>query len=368
MSRILISGFYGFGNLGDEAILETMVRRFRRMDPTVRLTVLSNDPLKTSNEHDVECVNRKSLGGVLKAIRDCDILVSGGGSLLQDVTSGKSIYYYFFIILAGILFKRRVMIYSHGIGPINTPFNRRITGWLLNRVQAISVREANSKEDLIRMGVDPSLIKVTADPVIDLSGADMKCGKRLLEALISSEQDGMDLKPIVGLSLRTKDFRDPEKKDDLIGSLKSLSEECHLVILPFYYHEDIGISKEIKESLPQVHLVDRVLSTQETLDMMSAMDLFVGTRLHSLIIGAVAEIAVIGISYDPKIDYFLETIGLKALLTIDAFDGRIILHGIEEALMNQGEIVGRIRSGIEKQRLLLNQNDMLLQMLMKRGR
>lgn len=367
MSKILISGFYGFGNLGDEAILETMISRVRRMDSKAEITVLSNNPIKTANAFNIHCVNRKSLGGVLKAIRHCEVLISGGGSLLQDVTSGKSIYYYFFIILCGILFRKKVMLYSHGIGPINVPVNRMITKLLLNRVQCITVRESNSKQDLIDMGVKESLITVTADPVIDMRDGDPVAGRMLLENSLKPKLTFETDKPIVGLSLRTKDFKTEARKADLINAIEKMSQVYHIVLLPFYFNEDIEISRELAEDLSNVYLMDQRLTTKETLDLMSAMDLFVGTRLHSLILGAVAEIAVVGISYDPKIDYFLETIGLRALLTIDSFDSERIYEGVSEALVNKNAIINEVRKEIADQRKLLDNNDALLRALTERG-
>lgn len=107
MYNILISGYYGFDNIGDESILRTLITSLREKIPDCRLTVLSHNPASTREKYGVEAVERMSPGAILRAVRRCDMLISGGGSLLQDVTSSKSIHYYLFIIrLAKLLGKK----------------------------------------------------------------------------------------------------------------------------------------------------------------------------------------------------------------------------------------------------------------------
>lgn len=83
MKKVLISGYYGFGNFGDEAILKLLLDKLKDCD----VTVLSSDPRKTFDEYGVHTVYTFSLDHVLKEVAYCDVLISGGGSLLQNVTS-----------------------------------------------------------------------------------------------------------------------------------------------------------------------------------------------------------------------------------------------------------------------------------------
>ena len=98
MYNILISGYYGFDNIGDESILRTLVTSLRERIPDCSLTVLSHDPAATREKYGVEAVERMSPLAIARAVRRCDMLISGGGSLLQDVTSSKSLHYYLAII------------------------------------------------------------------------------------------------------------------------------------------------------------------------------------------------------------------------------------------------------------------------------
>ena len=125
MVNILISGYYGFDNIGDESILRTLVSSLREHIPDCSLTVLSHNPASTREKYGVEAVERMSPMAILRAVKKCDMLISGGGSLLQDVTSSKSLHYYLSIIRCAQFFRKKVFIYSQGIGPIDRPGNRR---------------------------------------------------------------------------------------------------------------------------------------------------------------------------------------------------------------------------------------------------
>ena len=124
MVNILISGYYGFDNIGDESILRTLVSSLREHIPDCSLTVLSHNPTSTREKYGVEAVDRMSPMAILHAVKKCDMLISGGGSLLQDVTSSKSLHYYLSIIAArNSSIKRSSSIPRHR--PIDRPGNRR---------------------------------------------------------------------------------------------------------------------------------------------------------------------------------------------------------------------------------------------------
>nr|WP_316046858.1 polysaccharide pyruvyl transferase family protein [Planococcus glaciei] len=92
--RIVLSGYYGFDNVGDEAILYAIIQSLKEYYPEIGIVVLSNKPEKTARTYGVEAVNRWNVAEVAKAIKAADGLISGGGSLLQDETGRKSIPYY----------------------------------------------------------------------------------------------------------------------------------------------------------------------------------------------------------------------------------------------------------------------------------
>ena len=87
MSNIVISGYYGFGNAGDEAMLCAIIDAIRKEEADAYITVISGNPKETSKKHNINAVGTFSALGILKAIANSDLVISGGGSLLQDATS-----------------------------------------------------------------------------------------------------------------------------------------------------------------------------------------------------------------------------------------------------------------------------------------
>lgn len=120
MTKVLISGYYGFKNFGDEAILSVLVSHLKEIGADI--TVFSSDTVYTSKKYSVNSVRSFYMPDVLKEIQNTDVLISGGGSLLQDVTSLKSLVYYSFIIALALLFNKKVIIFAQGIGPVNNKF------------------------------------------------------------------------------------------------------------------------------------------------------------------------------------------------------------------------------------------------------
>ena len=151
--RVVISGYYGFANAGDEAMLAAIVGSLKDIIPDVSITVITGNCRMTRENHNVQAVHRLNFFAIAAAIRRCDILISGGGSLLQDVTSARSLYYYLWIMKIALFFKKPVMLYAQGIGPVRGAKARRAVRKVLQRVAVIGVRDADSKAELAAMGV-----------------------------------------------------------------------------------------------------------------------------------------------------------------------------------------------------------------------
>jgi len=334
MKKILISGYYGFENQGDEAILKSLVSDIRNMYENVEITVLTANAEQTQSEYNVKVVNRNKYISTLKTIYNTDLVISGGGSLLQDVTSPRSLYYYLTIIFLGVIFNKKIMLLSHGFGPVNNVVNRFLTKNILNRVDYISVRENHSKSDLIKLNVKKEIV-VTADPVIDLICDDLNFGNNLINNYFSNEL------PCVGISIRTVDFQSKEKINELKRFVDIVKQEVNLVFLPFHMQQDmkiIEIMREIYKDKNILFLCEKY-SVDEMLSLINSMNLLIGVRLHSLIFAAVVKTPIIGISYDPKIDYFLHELEMNALFDIKNFNADILKKEMHNKLnCSNGEI------------------------------
>ncbi len=145
-NKIVISGYYGFDNIGDEAVLYTIISTLKSEIPDVSITVLSNNPEKTAELYEVKSINRWDIKSIARVIKNSDMLISGGGSLLQDITSSKTIPYYLAIVKIAQLYRKKVVFYSQGIGPVDKKLGRSLIKRVANKVDAIFVRDIASKD------------------------------------------------------------------------------------------------------------------------------------------------------------------------------------------------------------------------------
>jgi polysaccharide pyruvyl transferase CsaB len=367
MHNILISGYYGFGNIGDEAILDTMLRRIRIAVPDAQITVLSASPERTRELYNVKTVARAHPLKLLSAVWRCDTLISGGGSLIQDVTGKLSILYYLAIIEVASWFGKRIMIYSQGIGPIIKPLNRKLTCHVLNHVDVITVREENSKNDLMDMGVRPERLYVTADPVIDMQIADQSLGLHVMK------ESGIDLEKHcrrVAFALRSKDFKSEAAYASLVRVVENLlALEREVVFLPFHYTEDLHIMERLRQDFgSRIHTLIARHNMYEMLSLISQMDLLVGVRLHALIFSAVARTPIVALSYDPKIDYFMNAIQQQTFCSVDNFDPEALTAEIESRLGETEKERAALNDAVQVLRAKLDLNELELVKLMERKR
>ncbi len=306
MSNIVVSGYYGSKNAGDEAMLAAMIEVLSDLDPKVNITVISANPQDTMQRHGVQAVSWIRLPDILRALREADLLLSGGGSLLQNVTSGRSLYYYMGIIFLARLVGTPVMLYAQGIGPIYGRVARRLMSWIGNHVDLITVRDHGSLEELERLHISQPQIEATADPVLAIHPVDKEIGRKILRKY---HADGA--KPVVGISVR--EWRDWKHYKEVLAAVSDqITEEfnARVVFLPMQYPEDVKAAELIAAQTKQpVTLLDDEYTTSELLSIVGNMDLLLAVRLHALIFAGVMGVPMIGLSYDPKIDRFMDSIG-----------------------------------------------------------
>ena len=320
MSKIVISGYYGFNNAGDEALLTAILASLRAVEPKADITVISGNPGNTIAKHQVKSLYRFAAVRLLRAIGEADLVISGGGSLLQDVTSMRSLLYYLSIIAAAKWKGRKVMLFAQGIGPIRNRFMRVLTRMVVNKADLITVRDRDSAEELERMGVSAVKVDVTADPVLMLNPESRVAGKTILK------EAGLDpYKPIIGVSVRV--WPDNQRcLKQLAAALGTLSEKynAQIAILPLQVSMDLKDSQLLQSYLPDIRnkvaLLQGDYSTEEFLSIIGSLRLLIGMRLHALIFAAVMKVPLMAISYDPKVDSFLKAIGAQAVGTVETLN------------------------------------------------
>lgn len=308
MGKILISGYYGFSNAGDEAMLTAIVTSLKEQDPQVELTVISGHPEITARLHPVKAIHRFDLLGICRAMAGTDLLLSGGGSLLQNVTSRLSLYYYLSIIALGALLGKKIMLFAQGIGPIQGKFSRWLTRLVCQKADLITVRDDGSLDDLKAMGFGPEKIRVTSDAVFSLPEGRKEEGIRLLEKL------GVDRsRPLVGFALRhwkgeERFIREFARAADVLKR----QYQAQILFLPLQFPADAELSAQVETAMEDsrdVFILDQKCSAQEYQDLICNLHLLVGMRLHALVFAAINDVPFMAISYDPKVDRFVD--GMK---------------------------------------------------------
>ena len=363
MYNILISGYYGFDNIGDESILRTLITSLREKIPDCSLTVLSHNPASTREKYGVEAVERMSPGAILRAVRQCDMLISGGGSLLQDVTSSKSIHYYLFIIRLAKLLRKKVFIYSQGIGPIDHAFNRRATARALKKADGIVVRDERSAKLLEQIGLPQERIVITADPVIRMKRPDRTVGREIL-ARAGIKKDG---RLTVGWAIREKN-RDSTFVREITECIRWLREnyDAESVLIPFHYEEDREVCSVIAERTNGAAkcLSEKYLS-EDMLSIIGNMDVLVGVRLHSMIYAAIMGVPIIGVSYDPKCTAFLNSVGLDSLSTRETFSAEAFKAEFARVLETGKEQTAAVAENMRRLQKKLDTNEEMIRDIME---
>lgn len=347
--HVILSGYYGFNNSGDEAILLSMHKNIQALGENINIMVLSNKPEETKNKYSMEVVYRFSFWAVLKALKKCDVLLSGGGSLLQDSTSTRSLMYYLSIIVAAKALGKKVMLYANGIGPVSKKLNRHIVKLVVNKADLITLREENSYLELKSMGVDNGKSFVTADPVFTMGSISYKSA----EELLTTAGIPMD-KPIVGVSVRN--WKDME------GFVEEFAELCDeiyrkhnrtIVFIVMQVPNDINISEKVQKKMTcPSYIMKENYSPFEIMGVIKCMDFILSMRLHTLIFAARQRIPLIGFIYDPKIEYYIEKLKMPSGGKVQEFNKEKTMLQIEDMIANRKKYVDIL----EKEASLLEEN------------
>ncbi len=309
--KIVVSGYYGSKNGGDEAMLAAMLEVLREEISDLQVTVISLNPEYTRRRHNVEAVPMADIFSIIKKIRAADLLISGGGSLLQNVTSGRSLYYYLTIIFFALALGRKVMLYAQGIGPIRGFLAHKLMNLIINRVDLITVRDRGSLEELERLKITRPKIFCTADPVLAIKPAPSEIGEEILAHHDLKKSDGKFIGVAVRHWLGWGKFQ-----VELAAALDKIIDatDAKIIFIPMKFPEDIRSAAQTAELMKKKCVVfEEEFTTQEILSLVGCMDLLIGVRLHALIFAGVTGVPMLGISYDPKIERFLDSIGDKPL-------------------------------------------------------
>ena len=293
MPRVLLSGYYGFGNLGDEALLEVMLERMRARFPSAQLEVLSASPKITASQHRVEAAPRWDWREVRAAIARSDVVVSGGGGLLQNATSTRSLLYYAGILREAIRRHRATMVFAQSIGPLDY-WGKLIVRQFCSGLDRATVRDERSQR-LLHELLPATPIERTADPVFLYDGAEEGVD-------LAREGLGPESGPYAIVSVRkAANLRDASSVLARIVDRLAQHHEIRVAFLPLGGAADAAASTDVIrrcESSP-VLLPECTLRTAASI--LRGARVVAGMRLHSLVLAARYAVPFLAIAYDPKV-------------------------------------------------------------------
>ncbi|OGF52730.1 MAG: polysaccharide pyruvyl transferase CsaB [Candidatus Fraserbacteria bacterium RBG_16_55_9] len=305
--KFLVSGYYGFGNLGDETILSALAKELREWFPQAEIVVLSAMPEETAKQYHVRAINRWDLMGVQRELQSATAFISGGGGLIQDQTSRRSALYYLALIA---LARRRCPVYliGQGIGPIRSRFVRAWSERLLRRVDLAMVRDEISREVLRDWGLPEERLVLGGDLALLLWPQ--------FESLRETSALG-DEGPYLAICLKGK--LSEKLKASVVEQLDRWSElqNTKITFIALYPEEDLEGMEEIASRMKRS---TKVLSFAK-LGLKSAMECIghaqaiVGMRLHALIFALLTARPFVALGDDHKLEAFVKR--------IEAADGSI---------------------------------------------
>ncbi len=286
--KITLSGYYGFDNFGDEAILGVLSKKMLELSDNV--CAISKNPTKTAELYGVKTIPFFAIPQIIKRIFESDVLVSGGGSLLQDVTSLKSLLYYLFIINTALFFRKKVIIFAQGLGPINNRFGAFLTKNTLKKCTLVSVRDRKSKLLLHLWGIEADLV---CDPLFGL------------ELPAATPQN------IVGIQLRSFKTLKDNLLDKLAIQVNKEFEDKKIQIFSFQDSLDLDVCKKFEKLLKNINpnLQTELVYSQtsaEILDKFSKLEYLIAMRFHANLIAIKYGIKTLAINYDIKVEKLAE--------------------------------------------------------------
>ncbi len=320
---IVIAGYYGFGNAGDELILLSLIRRLLREDPNETLTVLSKTPDETHRDFGVLAVDRWRPWTWIVPFLQAKRFVLGGGGLLQETSGPLNHLYYLSLLVIAKLFGCTTEVRAIGVDPIGRPFNRFWTRWVFHHwTDEISVRDEESRQALEDAGVERA-ISVQADPVSEL-------------AVDRSSQTTDRIAIALSPSLSAAD-----RVHEVAGLCNRISErlQCAIDFLVFFPAEDEAMARHIAGETSAANQVRVWQNPRDLLSWVPSYSLVVGSRFHALVLAAACEIPFVGWGEQKKVENFCRTRHMPYANTARGWEEESLLSQIADLYLSRKKSV-----------------------------
>ena len=359
---VVMSGYYGFGNMGDESLLDTIAKSAALEYDGLKIAALTRHPKRDEVRTGIKCVSRFNFPAVWFELARAKVLISGGGSLLQDKTSKRSLKYYAGLMKIAKNLGKKVYVYANGIGPITHEANKKLAAKVVSAADIVTVRDSNSKAELVSLGVDKSKITVSADPTFLISERISERARRAAEKIVSGigEFFVVSVRP---LSVSGSDAKLTERDSEILSQIgdaaAKIAKKYGLtpLILPMQASHDTEISEKLREILREKGIDAPMYkpnsaesnssgfnSAESLICVLESATIVIGMRLHAVIFASSASSPVIGLSYDPKVAAFMHEIGQDYVVDLAKAGevGAEVTRCAGEIMSRRGEIMREI--------------------------
>lgn len=302
---VVLSGYYGYDNFGDEMILDTIISSLRDKRPELEIAVLSHKPQKTMQSFDVDAYNRYSPLGSSKVFRSCNTFVNGGGTLFTDITSTRSLLYYSYINRKARRFGLKTMVLANGIGPFRKKGNMKRAIKVFEKTDVITVRD-RSAYNFIRKYIPGKAVTHTADVTfVNRMTKDGPTDDSIVRKMgIPAGRDYF----IVSLRNWRRGGEEFEKMIAASCDVICKKHNITAVFLPMQYERDIDtiVSVAMKMRCRSIVISNEEKSLSNITDLISHSRFVFAMRLHALIFAAACNRPALGIAYDVKVSNFVK--------------------------------------------------------------
>jgi polysaccharide pyruvyl transferase CsaB len=327
--RVGITGSYGGLNLGDEAILQSIIAQLRKDLPQLEITVFSRDADDTKRRHQVERsipVRTLSRAEVTPEIERLDILILGGGGILYDADART------YLREVSIAHEKRVpvFVYAIGAGPLTHAAAQAAVRECLKDAAMVTVREKSAHRVLEEAGLHREDVWVTADPALLLKPEPLPRGILRMEGLEGRRR-------LIGMSVREPGVAAPDLDEKVYHALIANAADfmvdrydANVVFVPMErsvldtQHSHAVIAKMLRAQRATV--LKGEYTSGQILSWMGKFDFALGMRLHFLIFAAIQGTPFVALPYAGKVSGFLEALGVPTppLQLVNA--GRLIAY------------------------------------------
>lgn len=396
--RILITDNYCSYNQGDSAILDSMIFALKKLNPNAKFTVLSHFPEVARKRNHVTAYNpiirsetpivyltilqillsaivlriskkekiwflKPSIKEIMQVYVQADIVISCGGGFINDFYKRDLNGRLFGFLIAKILGKP-VMLFAQSIGPFNTKKYRLLSKFVLNRVDLITLRDSISKKILDDLDVRKPVIYVTRDIAFTFPAITNNDVKNVVKQESLDKLSG----PLFGFSVRQwkhVKFGTPDQMYEHYKKVISkVADELikryngNIIFIPMalgeggYGHDDRRVAAEIINLMKykkQARIIEKAYSPSEIKSIISSMDLFIGTRMHSLIFAISTGVPIVAIEYEFKTRGLMQELQLEnLLLTYEDINSKELLKKIKYAIDHQKQISNILEKNTKK--------------------